>query len=200
MASPRFDLSPDDIAARFVVRCGGFNGLNRVEGNRNTIVFCVAPAPIIWSVIADFGAYPKWVKMVKETEVYRREQHDVYVRFRIAHWLLGRYTYHMRHTFSWQQKDPWKPNGPGQQREWVTWQLDDSQTSDFRSAIGFWQVLPVPGNRDQSDVVYSADLRFKDAKPEWLRRFVVKRSLEQATDWVKTQAEARWRDRSSPLR
>ncbi len=161
-----------------------FKTFNPGDGNRTAIVFRVAaPAPVIWSVIADFDAYPKWMKMVKETEVYKREKDDIYVRFRISHWLLGDYTYHMRHTFPWQEKG------------WGKWQLDNARVSDFSAAIGFWQVRPVAGSRDQSDVIYAADLRFKNAKLRWLRRFVVKRSLKQATHWVKAQAEARWRDR-----
>ena len=178
---PPLTLSQAD---RTALRGGNavFKSFNSADDNRTAIVFRVAaPTSIVWSVITDFDAYPQWIKMVKETEVYKREQHDIYVRFEISHWLLGRYTYYMRHFFPWRQKS------------WGVWQLDENQASDFTAAIGFWRVIPVVGNAEHSDVIYSADLRFKAAKPQWLRRFVVKRSLKQATRWVKQQAEARWR-------
>ncbi len=119
------------------------------------------------------------MKGVKETEVYKTENDDIYVRFRLAHWLFGSYTYYVHHTF------PWRRWG------WGAWKLDESRVSDFAAAVGFWRVLPVAGQREKSDVIYSADLRFKSKTSRFIRNVMVKRGLRQASSWVKKQSERR---------
>ena len=86
---PTLVLSQDEqakLAREKVV----YQHVDTVEGKRSAVVFRVnAPAAIIWSVITDFDSYPGWVKGVKDVEVYKIENDDIYVRFRIGHCGLG---------------------------------------------------------------------------------------------------------------
>ena len=155
--------------------------LDDERGGLGAVIFRVdAPVAVVWSVIADFGSYPLWVEGVDETEVYRTENDDIYVRFKVHHWLGGSYTYYAKHTFS-------TDNG------WVTWRLDYDHASDFDDSVGFWRVAPVPGDPAQSDVTYSAELLLKQRVPGFIKRRVARKGLEQTADWVRQQAQARAR-------
>ncbi|MGH6636823.1 MAG: hypothetical protein ACRED0_12085, partial [Gammaproteobacteria bacterium] len=112
-------------------------------------------------------------------EIYRKEGDDIYVRFKVHHWLGGGYTYYAHHTY------------PGASQGWGTWRLDYSLRSDFDDSVGFWRVTPVSGHPRQSDVVYSAQLKLRTWVPEFLKRVVAKRGLREVTHWLKQRAEAR---------
>ncbi|MGH8614635.1 MAG: SRPBCC family protein [Gammaproteobacteria bacterium] len=61
---------------------------------RGAVVFQVrAPAEVVWSVIFDFSSYPQWLEGVDEAKIYRKEGDDIYVRFKVRHWVGARYTY-----------------------------------------------------------------------------------------------------------
>lgn len=179
-APPLLPLSPDEtekLARGDVI----FRPFHATRAKRFALIFRVkAPHHLIWSVITDFNAYPTWIKRVKEIEVYQREKDDIYVRFHIDHWLFGSFTYYVHHHFPWRQ------------RGWGTWKLDDRKRSDFKAVVGFWRILPVADQPNQSDVFYSCDIRFKKKKLPFIRNLAIKSSLKQASQWVKEQSEARW--------
>jgi Polyketide cyclase / dehydrase and lipid transport. len=150
-------------------------------GDRVIAIFRVnAPPEIIWSVIADFASYPEWIDALAEAEVYKRDGDDIYVRFRVEHWLAGSYTYYIRHHY------------PLMKTGWGTWTLDYSRVSELDDSVGFWRVTPVPGTPTVSDVTYSADVRLKGWLPGFMRNRIVKQGIQEATSWVKIQSEARF--------
>jgi hypothetical protein len=179
-APPLLPLSPDETK-KLVQGDMIFRPFRTARARRFALIFRVnAPPHIIWSVITDFNSYPTWIKRVKEIEVYKKEKDDIYVRFRIDHWLFGSFTYHVHHHFPWRQQG------------WGTWKLDDTKRSDFKAVVGFWRVLPAADEPNQSVVFYSCDIRFKKRKLPFMRNMAIKSSLKQASQWVKEQSEARW--------
>lgn len=138
-----------------------------------------ASANVIWSVISDFASYPAWVADIDETEIYRRDDGLVYVRFVANHWFAGQTVWYAQHDY---------PTGD---RNWGTWQLDYTRRSDLDDSVGFWRVLPVEGAAGASDVIYSADLKLKGWIPGFIESSVITKGLKEATAWVKEQAEAR---------
>jgi hypothetical protein len=141
-------------------------------GGCAAVVFRVmAPPEIVWSVIFDFSRYPEWAEGVDEAEVYRKEGDDIYVRFKVRHWLA-------HHTY------------PGASRGWGTWRLDYSRKSDFDDSVGFWRVKSVPGDPGRSDVSYCAELKLKTWLPEFIRRMIAKRALYALSERLRRRAEA----------
>jgi len=154
---------------------------------RGLAIFRVAASKTtIWSVIRDFDSYPLWIKDVKETEVYRRERGDIYVSFEASHWLLGKTRWYVRHQFP-------PANFTEAQlamNNWGSWTLDYDHRSDFNDSVGFWQIVPVVGQPDLHDVIYSVDLSLSRS-PAFIKNRVVKRGLRTATQWLREQAENR---------
>ncbi len=156
-----------------------FTRVKTANGERSAIVFRVgAPQHLIWSVITTFSAYPKWIDGLAETEVYRREGSEVFVRFRTEQAFVGSYTYYVQHRLSLDES-------------WITWQLDNNRKSDLDDTVGFWRITPVPGDLRQSDVTYSTEVRLKGWFARFFNRMLVNNTLRRASSWVKTQAELR---------
>ena len=130
----------------------------------------------IWETITNYRAYPDWIKNVKKSDVYQNGDSHYYVEFVLSHWLLGKYTYFVKHYLS--------------DNSWMKWTLDPSKQSDFSLSVGYWHVLPVKQDPNAFDVVYSADLRFQKAKSIFTRDRVIKAGLKQASVWVRREAES----------
>ncbi|MEM8844297.1 MAG: hypothetical protein AAGB35_04560 [Pseudomonadota bacterium] len=130
----------------------------------------------IWKTITNYPAYPNYIKNVKKTNVYQHGDNHYYVEFGLSHWLLGKYTYFVKHYLS--------------DDSWMKWTLDPSKQSDFSLSLGYWQVLPVKQNLNSFDIVYSADLRFQQAKSAFTRNRVIKAGLKQTSFWVRREAES----------
>ncbi len=155
-----------------------YKTLHTQNGTQRAIAFAVHAAPQkIWTTIKNFTEYKNWIQEVKESTIYKTKDKHIFVRFRIEHWLLGKYQYFINHTFTWPQDN------------WATWTLDESRESDFLSSIGFWRVYPSETDTAHSYVVYSANLEFKKRKLKLVRNQTIKSSLKQASSWVKEYSE-----------
>ena len=179
-APPSIRLSTGDQAT-----LGRGESVRRVQerdGNVHALaVFTVnAPAECVWSLLLDFPAYARGLRDMSESALYRKDGRDFYVRFRYRHWLLGSYTYYVRHTY------------PGSAKGWGTWTLDYEHRSDLDDSVGFWRVEPVVGDGQSSRVFYSATVRYRGWAPAWLRRVFVEGALAETAAWVGKSAEARW--------
>lgn len=152
-----------------------------LEGaQRGITVFRVNAMPAtIWSVIRDFRSYPKWIADIENTEVYSEQGGQLHVKF-VAGGLFGSNTvWYAAHDY------------PESQRNWGTWRLDYNFRSDIDDTVGFWRVLSVADQPNQSDVIYCADLKLKGFLTSLFESSLIDSNLKDATQWVKTQAEAR---------
>ncbi len=157
-----------------------FTWIKTATGERPAIVFRVgAPRNIVWSVITDYSSYPEWIDGLAETEVYRRQDRKIFVRFRSEQTLMGSLTYYVQHRLS--------PVNDS----WITWQLDYQRKSDLDDTVGFWRISTVPEDSLSSDVTYSTDVRLKGWFASLFSRRLVNNTLRRASAWVKTQSELR---------
>jgi ribosome-associated toxin RatA of RatAB toxin-antitoxin module len=147
-------------------------------GGRGTAIFQVnAPPDVVWDVLKSFESYPKWIKNVDQTEVYRKKGENIDVRFKIS--AVGfSVEYFIAHTFREAEK-------------YATWTLDYDRESDLGDSVGYWKVDPVEGNPDASLVTYSVDIQIKSWVPGFIRTLLVDNGLKDATSWVKKVSEQR---------
>jgi hypothetical protein len=151
------------------------------SGGRAVAIFLVqTPPEAAWSVIMDYPHYAGWVEDLDVAEIYPGDDEFLFVRFK---------TTVMRVTVEWFIKHTVRVEEEG----WVTWTLDYDRESDLDDSVGYWRVTPHHRNPNASIVEYSVDLRLRSWVPGFIKRILVDKGLEQATSWVKIQAEARHR-------
>ncbi len=159
-----------------------FKQIELKGARRGIAIFRVdADANTIWSVINDFRSYPEWIDSLDNTEVYKQSEDKVYVKFTAKSWPSGTTVWYAVHEY------------PESDRQWGSWRLDYDYRSDLDDSVGFWRVMPVAGKQQQSDVIYSADLKLRGFFSFLFESALVESSLKDATQWVKIQAEARAR-------
>ncbi len=160
-----------------------FKKLNLENTKRGLAVFRVnADTQTIWSVIKDFKSYPQWIEYIDETEIYKQEAENIYVKF-VASGLLGDIVWYIVHNYP--------QDITRNERDWGTWKLDYNNRSDINGSVGFWRVVPVVDDPKKSDVIYSVDLRLKGFFVSLFEASLITSGLKDATQWVKVQAEAK---------
>lgn len=147
-------------------------------GGRGMAIFAVKASPdVTWATINDFNSYPKWIKEVKNIEVYRRDGGKIDVAFKIESFPVT-IEYFIHHEYDLVKR-------------WGTWTLDYARESDLDDSVGFWRVNPVEGKPGESVVEYSVDIAIKGWVPGFIRKMLVDDGLKTATGWVKVQSEKR---------
>jgi carbon monoxide dehydrogenase subunit G len=147
-------------------------------GGRGVAIFRVDAAPeVVWAVLKRFEQYPKWIKNVDDTEVYRREGERIDVRFKISSMGFS-VEYFVAHRFC-------------DANRYATWTLDYGRESDLDDSVGYWKVDEIPGQAAASLVTYSVDLRVRGWVPGFIRTLLVDKGLKEATGWVSKVSEAR---------
>jgi hypothetical protein len=145
------------------------------DGGRGTAIFVVdAPPEKVMATIASFGRYPTWIDEVDACEIYKKESGHVFVRFVLDIPGPVDVEYFIDHTWG---------------KNWVTWTLDYSRESDLHDSVGMWYVQPLPEDPLRSQVEYSVDLRISGWVPDVVREILVDRGLQDATVWLKREAE-----------
>lgn len=146
------------------------------SGGRGISIMDVKGTPEqVWAVIDNFGAYPNWIDMLEECEVYSRSGNSVKVRFKLN--VMGKpVEYFINHD---RRAD----------LGYVTWQLDYSRLSDIDDSTGYWLVFPAPDREGYTRVEYTVDLRLSGWIPGFVEDMLAKKGLEKATSWVKLQVE-----------
>ncbi|MEM7027916.1 MAG: SRPBCC family protein [Pseudomonadota bacterium] len=178
-APPEIDLSEEELQ-RLASGEALFQELQLNNAKRGVAIFRVnANAAVVWSVLKEFSSYPEWIDDIKATEVYYENTNLISVKF-VANGVFGTDTvWYAAHNY------------PDDDRNWGTWKLDYDKRSDLDDSVGFWSLLPVAGHAEQTDVVYSADVKLKGLLTSLFESSLIKSSLKNATQWVKEQAEAR---------
>lgn len=147
-------------------------------GGRGISIMDVAATPDqIWAVILDFGSYPKWIDQLNSCKVLSKSGQHIFVDFQLKVLGMG-VQYWIDHTYN-------KEKGT------LTWQLDYSKQSDLDDSTGYWLVYPAPDHPGFTRVEYTVDIRVSGWVPSAIEDMLAKKGLEQATGWVKKQAEAR---------
>lgn len=173
---PRIDLSEDerrdlDRGKAVITTLPGDAG-----GRGMAIQDVHAPPEVVWDRIGAFSDYPRMVGEVVECEPYFVEGDDVRVRFKISVYGIP-YVYYIRHVF--------RP-----EKGYVTWTLDYTRESDLDDSVGYWAVTPHPDEPGWSRVFYAIDMRTRGFMPGFVRRFIARRGVSNATGWVKHESEA----------
>ena len=160
------------------------------DGTKNggaVAVFKVgAPQSLVWSVLASFPLYPRWINPLTKAKVYHKKtaadktSREISVEMRLQKWPVDK-TYFVKHNY------------PVGNRNWGTWTLDYEKASEIDDLVGFWRVEPDPLNKNHSVVSYSVDIMMKEGFLDWFRGMIIDSSLSDATQWVKEQAEKRYK-------
>lgn len=160
------------------------------SGTALAILDVAAPVSVVLERIVDFKAYPKMVSGVNECSNYREVTHRNGTQTLLTHMVIKaaflKFTGYFHHTYY-----P-KLNS-------VTWTLDYDRTSDFTDSVGYWYVAPHPERpATDSRVFYSVNLLPGEMVPGFVVDILQKQALNQATAWVKLEAEKRAPKPSAP--
>ena len=134
---------------------------------------------MIWSVLLDFDEYPEWAEGLEVSEIYKHDGNDIYVTFHYRHWLVGSVKYHVHHNY------------PGSATGWGTWTLDYRRRSDLYDTVGFWRVVPVAGDPERADVIYSTRIRLDGWLAGWMEDWFIEDTLRTVTTGLKSRAESK---------
>lgn len=150
--------------------------IKHASGGRGVAIMDVNAAPEkVWAVINDFPSYPNWIDEMDTIDVYAKSGSHTKVHF-ILNVLFMDVEYWIDHTM--------RPESNS-----LTWELDYSKHSDLDDSTGYWMVYPSPDNPGNTRVEYTVDIRLSGWVPGVVQEMLANKGLEQATTWVKKQAE-----------
>ena len=146
------------------------------SGGRGIAVFDVSASQTqVWQTITSFSKYPKWIPELSKCEKYSTAGEHIFVDFVISTWGVD-VEYYVDHTY--------RPS-----QGYMTWTLDYSKESDLDDSTGYWLVYPSPLDPNKTRVEYSVDLRIKGWVPGFIQTMLAESGVEDATKWVKREAE-----------
>ena len=155
-----------------------FKQVQAGNGGRGIAIFDVqADEQVLWKVITSFEKYPTWIDEIAKCSVYKKEGADIYADFVISTWGVE-VQYYIKHNYV-----PTKG--------YMTWALDYNRESDLDDSTGYWLVYPSPIDPNKTRVEYSVDLRIKGWVPSFIQTMLAETGVEDATTWVKREAEKR---------
>ena len=155
-----------------------FKQVQAGNGGRGIAIFDVqANEQTVWSVISSLEKYPSWIDEIAKCDIYKKEGNDIYADFVISTWGVE-VQYYIKHNYA-----PTKG--------YLTWELDYSRESDLDDSTGYWLVYPSPIDPSKTRVEYSVDLRIKGWVPSFIQTMLAESGVEDATKWVKREAEKR---------
>jgi ribosome-associated toxin RatA of RatAB toxin-antitoxin module len=135
------------------------------------------PPREVWAVLTDFEHWPKFMPLLRETRVEKREGAALWVEQRFSVLL-----YPMRHTTVYHLD-------PGQGR--LGWRLDPGAPHDIAASEGHWELIAVEGG-NATLVRYEAKMSAGRAVPEFLERMLRERSLGQMLDGLRSEVLRRF--------
>jgi carbon monoxide dehydrogenase subunit G len=146
------------------------------NGGRGIAVFDVDATPDqVWQTITSFGNYPIWIDELSKCETYKKNGNEILVDFVISTWGV---------TVEYYVKHDYQP-----QKGYMTWTLDYTRESDLGDSTGYWLVYPSPLDPSKTRVEYSVDLRIQGWVPGFIQTMLAESGVEDATKWVKREAE-----------
>ncbi|MEE2751528.1 MAG: SRPBCC family protein [Myxococcota bacterium] len=176
-APPSTELTPEELSTLFTGQPVFRKNAGENEGRGVAIFRVMAPAEVVWSVILDYDKYPEWIHDLKDTEIYHRTDDLLYTTFSTK--VMGMdIEWYIRHIVNTKEG-------------WVTWTLDYQRDSDLSDSVGYWRVTPSKKDPNICRVEYSVNLKIRSWVPRFVKKMLVDQGLEEATSWVRIQAEAR---------
>ena len=155
-----------------------FKQVRAGNGGRGIAVFDVqASEQTVWGVISSFEKYPVWIDGLAKCDVYKKDGNTIYADFVISTWGVE-VQYYIEHDYA-------------PEKGYLTWALDYSRESDLDDSTGYWLVYPSPIDPTKTRVEYSVDLRIKGWVPTFIQTMLAESGVEDATTWVKREAEKR---------
>ena len=148
------------------------------NGGRGVAIFDVsASEQDVWNVITSFKSYTSYIDELAKCERYGTKGNEILVDFVISSWGFD-VQYYIKHDY--------QPT-----KGYMTWTLDYTRESDLDDSTGYWLVYPSPLDPNKTRVEYSVDLRIKGWVPGFIQTMLAETGVENATKWVKREAEKR---------
>jgi hypothetical protein len=179
-----------DAAIEDVLKDGKVWKATNVVGNTaigQAVMDVEATPGVVWDQLFDFASYPeKAPKVSSETEVYKRETQKTSlmggkvertsVKFVSPVQVGIKLTNHLDFTYD-------------KSKNSATWQLDTAQKNDLDELQGHWHVERHPDDPRKARVFFEVGIVGPKWLPRWMMDKLMQRAINQATSWVKTEAE-----------
>jgi ribosome-associated toxin RatA of RatAB toxin-antitoxin module len=181
-ADPKDEFSADDWAAleqggALVATAERQESANDLTARSTGTELVQRPPSEVWAVLTDFERWPKFMPLLHETHVEKREGARAWVAQKFRVWF-----YPMRHTTVYQLE-------PGTGR--LAWQLDTSAPHDLAASEGHWELIAVDGGA-ATLVKYEARISAGRSVPGFLERTLRERSLGQMLDALRGEVLRRF--------
>lgn len=167
-------------AERKTIKGGGFvkKQVKTDKGGRGIAILDIdASKSDILDVITDYDEYPNFIERMEKAEIYEENDKEIYTTF-VLNATVSKIEYYIYHKID-------------KRKGLITWTLDYSRESDFDDSTGYWLVYRSPDDPSKTRLEYSVDLRLKGWVPKFVEKLLADKGLEDATKWVKKQAESR---------
>jgi ribosome-associated toxin RatA of RatAB toxin-antitoxin module len=146
------------------------------NGGRGIAIFDVAATTDqVWKIITSFQNYPVWIDELSKCEIYQNSNNEILADFIISTWGVT-VQYYIHHYYY-------------PEKGYLNWTLDYTRESDLDDSTGYWLVYPSPLDSSKTRVEYSVDLRIKGWVPGFIQTMLAETGVEDATKWVKREAE-----------
>lgn len=134
------------------------------------------PAALVWSVVTDVEARPKFIPGVKGVRIVRVDGNRIWVAQHLRFFLVN---------IRYQVVDTLDPD-----RGIVVWTLDKSVDHDIADSSGSWQIAPLPS---QATLVrYRAWIDTGRPVPRFIADFFIKRSLPKIVGGLRSEVQRRF--------
>jgi hypothetical protein len=143
-----------------------------------------APPITVWQILLDFDEYPARIPKLLACQTYQAIE-QARRTFWFTEMTIGSRFFSL--NFFVKHEHRLKENV-------LVWTLDGTKDSDLETSVGYWYVESHPSNEGWSRVTYHLHATLLDWVPSFVWKFMTKQALVEATSWVKTYSEAKYKE------